>query len=516
MSVVGYGFEGDLSLAEALAIVSGDLRVSPSPQAWARVDAAHGRLRGIIDEARHVYGVTTGFGPLANRLIDPEDGVTLQQNLVHHLATGQGAPLGWAEARAVCLARLSAIMRGYSGASRDVITRLVALLNSDLAPLVPERGTVGASGDLTPLAHVVLALQGRGGFVARSGATLSEDEALARLGLSPLDLGNRDGLALVNGTSAMTGIALVSSGLAHRLVGWAIAGSAGLLEVMGGRAEAWSPLLSQVRAHPGQVAVTKRLNARLEGSAAVVQTPIAARRLAPGAFHPEEIIGQDAYSLRCVPQVLGAVMDALTWHDQVLSVELNAVSDNPVLPVEGPAALHGGNFMGQHIAMVSDSLNIALVVMAGLVERQVARVTDERLNAGLPAFLHRGPAGLNSGFMGAQVTASATLAEMRSLGPASVHSISTNGANQDVVSMGTIAARNAARQVQMLSEILAIQLICVAQAIEIRGAGMSPHAEALRAQVRDVSPALETDRPLASEIAALAARIRASDPEMGA
>jgi tyrosine ammonia-lyase len=231
----------------------------------------------------------------------------------------------------------------------------------------------------------------------------------------------------------------------------------------------------------------------------------------------EDRIGQDAYTLRCAPQVLGAVADTVDWHDRVVMTELNSVTDNPIFPEAGEVpALHGGNFMGQHVGLASDALANSITVLAGLAERQIARLTDERLNNGLPAFLHKGAAGLNSGFMGAQVTATAILAEMRTRGPASAQSISTNGANQDVVSMGTIAARMAAEALLRASEVQAILALCVAQAIDIveeRGEpGFSCSAKALHGFVRSRSAALDTDRPMGEEIAAMAEAMRLMPP----
>ena len=506
-----HDFDSPLTCATAGSIINGTCQVDPSPAAWARCAAAHDRLRRCIAESRHVYGITTGFGPLANRLIDPAEAVTLQQNLVHHLATGLGAPLDWASARAVCLARLSSIMQGYSGASRPSIEALVNLLNSDVAPIIPERGTVGASGDLTPLAHMVLALQGRGGFMDRAGRRFDGTDGCHRIGLAPLDLHSRDGLALVNGTSAMTGIAVQNAVDAGRLIDWAVACNVALLEVLGGRAEAWSPVFVAIRPHRGQQEITRRLNSALGQSERAIHDPLCARRL--DTFIAEELPGQDPYTLRCVPQVLGGVCDVLAWHDHTVLIELNAVSDNPIFPPEGDlAAVHGGNFMGQQIALVSDALANALTVLAGLAERQLARLTDETLNRGLPAFLHRGAAGLNSGFMGAQVTATATLAEMRSHGPASIQSISTNGANQDVVSMGTIAARIARQQVNHCAEIMAIFALGLAQAIELRCEmdcrPFSMSSKDLLTKVRSLSPALTEDRPLSHDIVHLAETMR--------
>lgn len=503
-----------LGLAEAQAIAEGRLRLALAPAARARCRAAEARLAQAIAEGRHVYGLTTGFGPLANRLVSPDHTVTLQQNLVHHLASGVGPLLGWAEARAMVLARLVSISRGASGAGEGSIDRLVGLLNSGLAPAIPARGTVGASGDLTPLAHMVLCLQGRGEFIDRDGRRLDGAEGLRRAGLDPLDLARRDGLALVNGTSAMTGIALCNAAAAARAADWGLALTALLCEALTGRTEAWAAAFAALRPHPGQIRAAGTLRDRVRGSRLVERRPTAARRLGPGDLGAEAEPGQDAYSLRCAPQLVGAVLDALDWHDRVLETELNAVTDNPIFPAEAEApALHGGNFMGQHLALVSDSLATAVTVLAGLAERQVARITDERLNRGLPAFLHRGTAGLNSGFMGAQVTATALLAEMRATGPASVQSLSTNGANQDVVSMGTVAARLAAEKLARCVEIQAILALCVAQGAELRGLDRcGPAGRALVGWVRESAPPLTEDRPLGKEIAALAERMARQFP----
>lgn len=509
--------DGQLLLTQAHEIATGHVRLTLTKRARARCHAAEGRLQRALQERRHIYGLTTGFGPLANRLIAPEDGVRLQQNLIHHLASGVGPSFDWTEARAIVLARLNSILQGVSGASGTSIALLERLLRSDLAPAIPCRGTVGASGDLTPLAHMVLCLQARAPFLRRDGQEIPGPQALAELELPPLDLSQRDGLALVNGTSAMTGLAVCTAVEAQRLIDWAIALTAALADVLGGRMEAWLPAFAQQRPHPGQMAVTDRLHQRTAQSEAVITRPIAERRLSPGETGPEDRIGQDAYTLRCAPQLIGAVQDTLSWHNQVVLIELNAATDNPIFP-EGSTvpALHGGNFMGQHVALVSDALSQAVGVLATLAERQIARVTDERLNGGLPAFLHDGRAGLNSGLMGAQVTASALLAEMRSQGPVSPHSISTNGANQDVVSLGTIAARQTRRHLRRSSEILAILALCVAQGATLAerlGRGKhAPATTALRAQIRKISPALSEDRPLSQEIAQLALLIREIDP----
>jgi len=505
-----------LSLEDADTIASGHARIVVHPDAGRSCAAAHERLQTAIAARAHIYGITTGFGPLANRLVNAEDAQTLQQNLVHHLASGVGPAFDWGTARAIVLARLMSLLQGVSGASAEAIDALVTLLNSDLAPVIPSKGTVGASGDLTPLAHLVLCFQGRGAFVAHDGTRHDRTQGLRKLGLAPLDLARRDGLALANGTSAMTGIAVRNTASLRRLICWSERLTAALAEVLGARAEAWHIAFAEARPHPGQVKATEALNQALSGSERINRALLATEVLSDEKTDLREGPGQDAYTLRCAPQVLGAVWDTADWHAGVVAREFTAATDNPIFPTDAAApALHGGNFMGQHVALAADALSNAVCVLAGLVERQIARLTDERLNAGLPAFLHEGPAGLNSGLMGAQVTATALLAEMRSVGPASVHSISTNAANQDVVSMGTIAARHCQEKIHALSQILAILGIAVAQAMDLRGTkpAFSNSAREMHGLVRQYSARLRTDRPLGAEITALAQALETTPPQ---
>ncbi|MFT6913352.1 MAG: tyrosine ammonia-lyase [Paracoccaceae bacterium] len=500
----------------ACNIADGKIGLYLGDAAERRCAASHQRLVRVIAEKRHVYGITTGFGPLANRLVSSENGTTLQQNLVHHLASGVGAPFSWNEARAIVLARLMSIAQGASGASTEAISALLALLNSNLAPVLPSRGTVGASGDLTPLAHMVLCFQGRGSFQCDDGSIIDGLAGLAALGIPPLDLSRRDGLALVNGTSAMTGVAVLNARATQRAIEWSLALTAAMAETMEGRIEAWHGAFGALRPHHGQIKAAKILRHRVFGSQRVTTDFIAERRLDAGDFKVETEAGQDAYTLRCAPQVIGAVWDTATWHDQVVRTELISVTDNPIFPEASDSiALHGGNFMGQHVGLASDALANALVVLAGLTERQIARITDEKLNRGLPAFLHQGPAGLNSGLMGAQVTATALLAEMRTTGAASTQSISTNGANQDVVSMGTIAARHVSEKLARLSEIQAILALSVAQAMDILiekepQRPFSQSAQMLHAFIRRYSAKIDSDRPLGPEIELLAKALKQS------
>lgn len=509
----------NLCLSDAFEIAVGRASVTISDEARGRCATSFEKIAKVISENRHVYGVTTGFGPLANRILDAAHGEELQQNLINHLASGVGPCFPWEATRAIILARVMSLIQGASGAHIGTIDLLLAVLNSGLAPMVPMRGTVGASGDLTPLAHVALALQGKESFQSREGQVFKGPDALRQIGIKPLNFAFRDGLALVNGTSAMTGLAVLNAVRLRRALHWSIALSAGYLECMKGRSEAWNPAFASLRPHQGQATVTALLNRCLVGSDRVLRRPLADSRHEAGlGIETEVSAGQDAYSMRCVPQIIGAVWDANIWHSQVVETELSAVTDNPIFPgTSDCVALHGGNFMGCHVALVSDTASNAATVLAGLVERQVARLTDEKLNNGLPPFLTGETPGLHSGFMGAQVTATALLAEMRTFGSSSTQSISTNGSNQDVVSMGTIAARNLDRCLRLLFGIQAISAMCIAQAIDLEEQSnqdqkFSVTGRLLRSFVRDECDFLRGDRPLGHEIDALSLKMRNQEP----
>jgi tyrosine ammonia-lyase len=508
-----------VSLAAFALAAEGRVAVEIGPDAIAGLAASRESLARCIAEDRVVYGVTTGFGPLADRRTPAAEIAELQTNLIYHLASGVGDPLPAAEARGLMLARLLSMLQGASGASEALIALMLAVLNAGLAPYVPEKGTVGASGDLTPSAHVALALMGEGAFL-EGGAARPSAQVLAGLGLSPYRLEGRDGLALVNGTSAMTAIAALNGVRLQRLAAWSLALTAAHAEAMRGKAEAWDGAFGRLRPHPGQREAHRRLAALIAGAPRIDRGRVADGR----AREPDgrEQVGgeparvaspQDPYTIRCAPQVIGACLDVLAQHDAIVLRELHAVTDNPVFLDEAPFALHGGNFFGQHVAFASDHLANAAAMLAALAERQVARITDEALS-GLPPFLQPHRTGLHSGLMGAQVTASALLAEIRTRAtPASIQSIPTNANNQDVVSMGTIAARRC-RDVSLdLARILSIQSLAVAQAIDIIGAeAFSPAARALHAAIRAISPRIGPDRPLHGDIAQAAAHIVVSEP----
>ena len=482
---------------------------------------SHQLLDELIAQGARVYGVTTGYGPLATSHVVPERAATLQRNLVYHLATGVGPALQPAQARAVALARASSLSRGASALRPEVLERVLTALNRGLAPVIPALGSVGASGDLTPLAHLALALMGQGacwhGHDQRPSA-----EALAALDIEPLELRDREGLALVNGTSAMTGLAALNDVALGRALALAVPMTVLYAELLGGRLEAWDGRLGQVRPHPGQRRAHRALGAAAAGSARLI-APAPATIAREGAdaegVIPGQPLLQDPYTIRCAPQLLGAMWDVLDFHRQVVERELNAVTDNPIFDAQAGQAVHGGNFYGQHVSFVADALTNAAIKLMVWSERKIARLCDTTRNGELPPFLQARGAGLRSGLMGAQVTASALVAEARSRAqPASIQSVPTNADNQDVVSMGTIAAWRCAQIIERLWDVLAIEAIALAQGLELCGgltdpdaSGFAPGSVALAQRVRQHVDFLDEDRPLSPDIQALAQVLAAGE-----
>ncbi|MEM9878222.1 MAG: aromatic amino acid ammonia-lyase, partial [Pseudomonadota bacterium] len=510
VQAVSLGPDAKPTLGQAAAVASGRSTVHLTDAAHLAMAQSEAFLNDLIAQGRCIYGVTTGYGPLANNHIDPRCSDTLQRNLVYHLASGVGAPLPWLQARSIVFARLSALSQGHSAVSRQVTDILAASLNAGLAPVIPEKGTVGASGDLTPLAHVALALMGEGGWLD-AGGPVENSAAFKRIGFTPLCLGPKEGLALVNGTSAMTGIAALNGVLARQAIVLTSVLSLMNAEMFSGHRAAWHPNVGAVRGQPGQQRMHQLLWSLSESSNMLQPfAPLPGQIGGEGAVRHGQIIPQDPYSIRCVTQLIGASLDVLETHDAIIARELAAVTDNPLVFAEQEVLLHAGNFFGQHTAFASDALANAVIMLGVLLERQIARITDVKQSEGLPAFLQGNQTGLNSGFMGAQVTASALVAEIRTQAiPASVQSIPTNANNQDVVTMGTIAARKTSAILADAYRIIAIQALCMAQAYDLRinecdCEDFSQTTRALHAYIRQHAAFLDVDRPLSSEIEGLA------------
>lgn len=487
-----------LTIEQVNAVARDRTRVSLAPQARQRARLTRGIVESLVSKRAVAYGVTTGFGKLSEVAIPPERLADLQVNLVRSHAAGVGDLLPEREVRAMMLLRANVITKGYSGARIDLAELLLDMLNAGLHPPIPEQGSVGASGDLAPLAHLALSVIGEGSLY-RSDACGPAAEMLHEAGLEPITLASKEGLTLINGTQAHTAIASLALVDAHRL--WRVAHVAGAmsLEALLGTPVAFDARIQEVRGQLGQAA-----------SAAYLRELLADSEIRESHRENDPRV-QDAYALRCMPQVHGPVLDALDFAASVIGRELNAATDNPLV-FESGDLLSGGNFHGQSVAMALDFMAIALTNLATIAERRIDRLVHPDLNQGLPPFLTR-DAGVNSGFMMAQVTAASLASECKVLShPASVDTIPTDGSKEDVVPMAMAAAWKLRRIVRNVRYVLAIELMCGAQGIDYR-APLKPGRGVARAHaaVRAAIPPLERDRVLSPDIERLAELIQGDE-----
>ncbi len=508
----------DLTVASVEAIARGGARASLDVHARERMAEARAVIDTLVARGEVVYGVTTGFGDLATTFIPAAEAARLQENLLVSHAAGVGRPFPREVVRAMLLLRANTLALGHSGCRPLLVDRICELLALGVHPVVPEQGSVGASGDLAPLAHLALPLIGRG-EVELNGQVMPSLIALREVGLEPLELGPKEGLALLNGTQLMSALGALLLADADRLARTASVAAAMSVEALLGTEVAYAAPYQLARPHPGQIAVAAELRHLLRESGF--------QRAHHGSAHKV----QDPYSLRCVPQVHGAVRDALDHLRRVLDVELNSATDNPLvfpsggevpseaLATGGGLVISGGNFHGEPIALALDFAKLALAELGSISERRTALLLDPRLNGGLPAFLSPAP-GLNSGLMMVQYTAAALASENKVLAhPSSSDSIPTSANQEDHVSMGAAAARHARTVLAHVEQILAIELLCAAQALDLRlaaiggeaaaGAGDVPRpgtgvAEALARFRQRVAPLAEDREPGPDLAAALA------------
>jgi len=475
-------------------------------KALASIDAAAAAVDRIVASGKTVYGINTGFGLLAQTRIPADRLAELQRNLILSHSCGLGDALPRTTVRLMIQLKLIGLGRGFSGVRRTVVDALQHLLDADAMPVIPAQGSVGASGDLAPLAHMVAALMGEG-RVDFAGQILSAPEALRKLGRDPLILGPKEGLALINGTQASTAIALDALFLGERVFAAALCSGAMAVDALKGSIAPFDERLNELRGQPGQIAVAARLRALLDGSH--INT----------SHHDCDRV-QDPYSFRCQPQVMGAALDLLTNAARALEIEANAVTDNPLIfaGTDGGAdeAISGGNFHAQPVAFAADIVAIALCEVGSLSERRTAVLVDPKMSA-LPAFL-TDDGGINSGLMIPQVTAAALVSENKSLAfPASVDSIPTSAGQEDHVSMAPIAARKAVTIARNAAGVIAVELIAAAQGIDYHlPLKTSAELQKLHAKIRALSPHLATDRYWANEMAALQAAVLAGQIETGA
>ena len=486
---VGVGLP--LTVEDVVRVARHGATVQLAPDAMPRIVASRAYVDALVAADRTVYGITTGFGRLASVRIAAGDVRQLQRNLLVSHAMGVGLPLSTEVVRAMLLLRAQSLSFGFSGIRLQVIELLLECLNRGVHPVIPSQGSVGASGDLAPLAHMALPLIGEGKAEFR-GSLLSGREALRQAGLDPVVLEAKEGLALINGTQAMTAIGTLLVHDAQRLSTLADIAGAMSLEALKGTAAAFDARVTTVRAHPGAAVVAGNLR-RLAADSPIHASHAGCEKL------------QDAYSLRCMPQVHGASRDALTHVHDVITRECNAVTDNPLVFAETDHVISAGNFHGQPVALVMDYAKVAIAELANISERRVEHMLDPAVS-GLPAFLSM-QGGLNSGLMISQYTAASLVSENKVLAhPASVDSIPTSANQEDHVSMGTTSARQCAMILENSTWVIAIELLNAAQALDFHQPLVpGPGVGAARDALRRVVPPLETDRMLTPDLEAVRA-----------
>lgn len=476
----------DLSIKDVMAVARNTTRVELGAEARARIERCRHVVEEVVRSHAIVYGVNTGVGQLCNTLISPEDIERLQRNIIYSHAVGVGAPLSETVTRATLFLSAHSLAKGFSGVRPVVVETLIAMLNKGVLPVIPEQGSVGACGDLAPLAHLTLVMMGEGEATIQ-GKRMRGAEALRQAAIPPLTLQAKEGLALINGTQVMTALGVQAVHDAEDLLKTAQIASAMSLEALRGTDRPFTEKMHLLRPYPGQLACAQNIRLLLEGSE-ILSTP------------RNRLQVQDAYTLRCTPQVYGASRDAIHYVRQVLTIELNAVTDNPLIFPEDREVISGGNFHGQPLALALDFLGIAVAEIGDIAERTIDRLVNPHYSD-LPPFLVK-KEGLNSGFMITQYTAAALVSENKVLAhPASVDSIPTSAGQEDHVSMGTIAARKARTIVRNVEQIIAIEFLCASQALEFHhplrpGKGVQRAYEVIREHI----PPLEEDRPLSTDL----------------
>ncbi|MBW4081444.1 histidine ammonia-lyase [Paenibacillus sp. S150] len=487
-SVIIHG--NSLTLEEVVQVARYHRNVDIGEDSCRKVNHTRKYVEKLLQEKKVVYGLTTGFGKFSDTYISQEDTKALQLNLIRSHCCGIGAPFPEEVVRAILLLRINALSLGYSGIRLEVIWLMVEMLNRNVVPVVPEKGSLGASGDLAPLSHMVLVMLGEGEACYR-GVRMPGGQALAKAGLAPIVLEAKEGLALINGTQVMTAVGALACWDALKLADWADCTAALSCEALRAVKDAFDPATHIVRPHRGQRQAADNIRNLTSGSRLMTRQG--------------ELRVQDAYSLRCAPQVHGASRDALAYIAEKLVIEINSATDNPLIFADEEKVISGGNFHGQPVALPMDHLSISAAELANIAERRIERMVNPHLNEGLPPFLTKN-GGLQSGFMIAQYAAAAVVSENKSLAhPASVDSIPSSGNQEDHVSMGTIGARKAKQIVDNAYAVLAVELLCGAQAVDFRnpqllGQGTKWLYDRCREQISFV----DADRVLSGDFAAIA------------
>lgn len=485
-----------LTLEQFEAIVFGTAGVEISDEVMHRVDESFNFLKDFSAN-KIIYGVTTGFGPMAQYRIEDKDRIQLQYNLIRSHSSGTGKPLSPVFVKSAILARLNTLSLGNSGVHPSVIQLMKSLINKDITPVIFEHGGVGASGDLVQLAHLALVLIGEG-EVFYKGERKATAEVFETLGLQSIHVEIREGLALMNGTSVMTGIGVVNLANAKKLLDWSIKFSAAINEMVRAYDDHLSEELNNTKLHKGQREVAERMRKQLEGSTLVRKRE---EHLYTGdnneKVFKEKV--QEYYSLRCIPQILGPVLDTINETARILENEINSANDNPIIDVKQKQVYHGGNFHGDYISLEMDKLRLVVAKLSMLAERQLNYLMNAKINELLPPFANMGKLGFNFGLQGVQFTAVSTTAENQMLSNSMyVHSIPNNNDNQDIVSMGTNSALLTAKVIENAFEVLAVELMAIIRGIDILGyeGKVSPATSKLYNEVKQIFPSFADDQPL--------------------
>jgi len=482
-----------LNIEQFEQVVLEKATVEIADSAWERVNRSFEFLQDF-SSSKVIYGINTGFGPMAQYRIEDDQLKQLQYNLIRSHAAGSGEILNTIYVRAAMLARLNTLLLGFSGVHTSVVEQLAIYLNHEIYPIIPEHGGVGASGDLVQLAHLALGLIGEGEVIYK-GERQATAKVLEKLKIQPIDIFIREGLALINGTSTMTGIGLVNLLNSRKLFDWALFASGMINQIVESYDDHISEPLNSVKKHKGQNETASRLRLVLEGSHLLKKRE---DKLFNG-INGEKVFSekvQEYYSLRCVPQILGPVLETIDHSCEVLIGEINSANDNPIIDVENKNVYHGGNFHGDYVSFEMDKLKLAITKLSMLMERQLNFLMNNKLNEKLPPFVNLGVLGLNLGIQGMQFTATSTVAENQTLSNSMyVHSIPNNNDNQDVVSMGTNSALLSARVIKNSFEVISVHLIAIIQAVDYLeyNEKLSPKTKEIFGKLRNIVPKFVED-----------------------
>jgi histidine ammonia-lyase len=501
--IIMYKPRWGFSLGDIEALLFGQKKLRLSAKTIQKVDSCHSFLKDFSKE-KIIYGINTGFGPMAQYRVDDDYLRQLQYNIIRSHSTGAGEPLKPLLVKAAMIARLSTFLQGYSGVHPDLVRLITEFINRDIYPYIPEHGSVGASGDLVQLAHIALTLIGEG-EVFYKGVRMPTAGVMKAERLKPFEIHIREGLSVTNGTSVMTGIGLVNLIYARQLTEWAIVASVMMNEIAASYDDMMSPVLNGTKRHKGQLTVARKMCEWARGNQTMKK-----REIEMYTHNTEKIFKhkvQAYYSLRCVPQILGPVWDELENAEKVLVNELNSACDNPIVDPATKYVYHGGNFHGDYVSFEMDKLKIAVTKMTMLVERQLNYLCHDRINDNiLPPFLNLGVLGLNYGLQAAQFTATSTTAECQTLSnPMYVHSIPNNNDNQDIVSMGTNAALIAHTVIENGFQVMSVHFMALVQAVDYLKIQnkMSRKTLAIYDEIRSFFPIFADDTPKYKEIEAM-------------